>query len=172
MVFNGISLKKESPSSSPSPSMTEASSSSIAASSITATKSSSVVGGPMYGSEFVAAKLAVQQIVNLRLMLRYLGVPVAGKTFMFGDNESVVKSGSIPYSKLKKRHNALSYHFVRVAIASGMVDFSHIIPGECNPADILHYCPTEAMTADYMTKPLQGELFKMHKKNIMGTPPN
>ena len=89
-----------------------------------------------YGSEFVAAKLAVQQIVNLRLMLRYLGVPVAGKTFMFGDSESVVKSGIIPYSKLKKRHNALSYHFVREAIASGMVDFSHI-PGECNPADIL-----------------------------------
>ena len=30
-------------------------------------------------------------------------------------------SSSIPYSKLKKRHNALSYHFVREAIASGMV---------------------------------------------------
>ena len=55
-----------------------------------------------YGSEFVAAKLAVQQIINLRLMLRYLGVPVYGTTFLFGDNESVVKSGSIPHSRLKK----------------------------------------------------------------------
>ena len=64
-----------------------------------------------YGSEFVAAKLAVQQIINIQLMLRYLGVPVFGKTFLFGDNESVVKNGSIPHSRLKKRHNALSYHF-------------------------------------------------------------
>ena len=38
--------------------------------------------------------------------------------------------------------------------------------------DEVHYCPTEAMTADYMTNSLQGELFKIHKKNIMGTPPN
>ena len=36
----------------------------------------------------------------------------------------------------------------------------------------VHYCLTEAMTADYMTKPLQGELFRTHKKNIMGTPPS
>ena len=89
-----------------------------------------------YGSEFVAARTAAQQIMDLRLMLRYLGVPVHGKTFMFGDNESVVKSGSIPHSKLSKRHNALSYHFVRQAIASGMLRFGHI-PGECNAADIL-----------------------------------
>lgn len=97
----------------------------------------STVETSTYGSEFVAAKLAVQQIVNLRLMLRYLGVPVAGKAFMFGDNESVVKSGSMPHSKLKKRQNALSYHFVREAIAAGLVGLTHI-PGECDPADILN----------------------------------
>ena len=69
-------------------------------------------------------------------MLRYLGVPVFGKTFLFSDNESVVKSGTIPHSRLKKRHNALSYHFVQEAIAARMVQFTHI-PGDCNPADIL-----------------------------------
>ena len=55
---------------------------------------------------------------------------------MFGDNKSVVDSASIPQSKLHKRHNALSYHRVREAIASGMLRFIHL-PGECNPADIL-----------------------------------
>ena len=45
-------------------------------------------------------------------------------------------NGTIPQSKLKKRHNALSYHFVREVIAAGLLNFSHI-PGECNPADIL-----------------------------------
>ena len=55
---------------------------------------------------------------------------------MFGDNEAVVKSGTIPHSRLSKRHIALSYHYVREAIASGMIKFAHI-PGDQNPADVL-----------------------------------
>ena len=55
---------------------------------------------------------------------------------MFGDNEAVVNSSSTPYAKLHKRHNALSFHRVREAVASGMCNFYHI-PGEINPADIL-----------------------------------
>jgi hypothetical protein len=37
-----------------------------------------------FGSEFVAARIAVDQIVDLRCTLRYLGVPVKGMTYMFG----------------------------------------------------------------------------------------
>ena len=55
---------------------------------------------------------------------------------MFGDNESVVNSAILPHAKLHKRHNALSFHRVREAIASGNYAFIHI-PGENNPADIL-----------------------------------
>ena len=33
------------------------------------------------------------------------------------------------------------------------------------------YCPTKKMTADFMTKPVQGELFRTHKRKIMGSPP-
>jgi hypothetical protein len=61
---------------------------------------------------------------------------VKGTSQLFGDNKSVVKSGSIPHSRLNKRHQALSYHAVREAIASGMMSFDHI-PGPINPADIL-----------------------------------
>ena len=32
----------------------------------------------------------------------------------------------------------------------------------------VEYCPTKQMIADYMTKPLQGELFCKFKKMIMG----
>ncbi len=32
----------------------------------------------------------------------------------------------------------------------------------------LEYCPTDAMTADYLSKPLQGEAFKRHRNSIMG----
>ena len=55
---------------------------------------------------------------------------------MFGDNESVVNSSKNLYSKLTKHHNALSYHRVCEAIASGFVKFSYI-PGKINPVDIL-----------------------------------
>ena len=86
--------------------------------------------------EFAAAKAAVQQITALRLTLRYLGVPIHGGTYLFGDNESVVKSGSLPHSVLHKRWHGLAYHYTREVVASGMVRMRHI-PGDINPADIL-----------------------------------
>ena len=58
------------------------------------------------------------------------------KETLFGDNSSVVTSSTVPHSLLKKRHNALSYHRVREAVASDMLSFQHI-PGTDNPADIL-----------------------------------
>jgi hypothetical protein len=55
---------------------------------------------------------------------------------MFGDNKSVVDSGSQPHAKLTKRHNALSFHRIREAMASGMLAFYHM-DGKDNPADVL-----------------------------------
>ena len=57
-------------------------------------------------------------------------------SYMFGDNKTVVDSGSLPDAEPHKRHTMLSYHCIHEAIASGMVKFFHI-PGEINPADIL-----------------------------------
>jgi len=89
-----------------------------------------------HGSEFVAARTCTDQVVNLRNTLRYLGVPVVEKSMMFGDNKSVVNSSSIPHAKLHKRHNALSYHRTREAVASGMLQFE-CVRSKKNPADIL-----------------------------------
>lgn len=55
---------------------------------------------------------------------------------MFGDNESVVNTATVPHSKLHKRHNILSYHRTREAIAAGITRFYHVRSGQ-NPADIL-----------------------------------
>jgi hypothetical protein len=51
-------------------------------------------------------------------------------------NESVVNSSTQPHSKLHKRHNALSFHCIHEAIASGYVMLTHL-PGKFNPVDIL-----------------------------------
>jgi hypothetical protein len=87
-----------------------------------------------YGSEFSAARSAIQQIAGLRITLQYLGVNIDSSSYLFGDNESVVKSGTLPQSQLGKRHHALAYHYTRVA--SKMVVLNHI-PSELNVADIL-----------------------------------
>jgi hypothetical protein len=63
-----------------------------------------------FGSEFVTARIAVDQIMDFRTTLRYLGVPIKTTTYMFGDNQAVVTNSAIPHSFLSKRHNALSYH--------------------------------------------------------------
>jgi len=89
-----------------------------------------------YGSEFVAARTAVEQIKANKLGLQYLGVPLIEKAYLFGDNKSVVDSSSVPHAKLHKRHTALSFHKVREMIASNTLVFS-FIPGAINPADIL-----------------------------------
>jgi hypothetical protein len=99
-------------------------------------KKQATVETATYGSEFVAARTCVEQIIDLRNTLRYLGVPIREQSYMFGDNKSVVDSSTQVHAKLHKRHNMLSFHRVREAVASGMIMFS-FIAGELNPADIV-----------------------------------
>ena len=99
-------------------------------------KKQATVETATYGSEFVAARIATDQIIDLRMTLRFLGEPIHGKSYLFGDNQSVTTSSTIPHSSLKKRHNALSYHRVREAIAAGILGF-HKVDGSANPADLL-----------------------------------
>ena len=99
-------------------------------------KKQSTIETATYKSKYVPARICVEQVMDLRYTLRYLGVPIHGRSYMFGDNESVVNSSNRPEAKLHKRHVALSFHRVRVAAASNMLSFIHI-DGPMNPADIL-----------------------------------
>ena len=67
-------------------------------------KKQATVETATYGSEFVAAKTATEQIMDIRQTLRYLG------SFLFGDNRSVVTSATLPHSTPTKRHNILAFH--------------------------------------------------------------
>ena len=57
-------------------------------------RSKATVETATYGSEFVAAKTATEQIMDIRQTLRYLGAPIGAKSFLFGDNRSVVTSAN------------------------------------------------------------------------------
>ena len=61
-------------------------------------KRQATVENASYGSEFVAAKTATEQIVDLRQTLRYLGVQIKSKAYMFGYNKSVVTISMVPHS--------------------------------------------------------------------------
>ena len=89
-------------------------------------KKQSTVETATYSSEIVAAQTCIEQIIDIRNTLRYLGVPIHETSYLFGDNESFVNSATNLYAKLHKRHTALALHRVREAIASGFIAFTFI----------------------------------------------
>jgi hypothetical protein len=98
-----------------------------------------------YGSELVAARLAVELAMEYCYSLRMLGVEVDGPCMMFGDNNSVILNTTIPSSMLKKKHNAIAYHRVRECVAAEIVRFVHV--------------DSNSKLADCLTKPLGAVAF-------------
>ena len=84
-------------------------------------KKQATVKTATYGSEFVAAKTATEQIMDIRQTMRYLGAPITTKSFLFGGNRSLVTSATLPHSTLTKRHNIIAFHNVREAIAAKLM---------------------------------------------------
>ena len=84
----------------------------------------------------MAARIATDQMIDLRYTRMYLGVPLRSESYMFGDNNSVVDSASIFTSTLSKKSTLASYHRVREAIAAEYLQFNWK-DGKSNPADIL-----------------------------------
>ena len=63
-----------------------------------------------------------------------MGIPIEESAWMLGDNSSVITLSTIPSSVLKKRHQALSYHYVCACVAHGFLKFC-FLKSEQNVAD-------------------------------------
>ena len=63
-------------------------------------KSQVSVETAIYGSKYVAAQISVDNIVDLRHTLRYLGVSHEGPAWIFIDNLAVVNSSTLPSGKI------------------------------------------------------------------------
>ena len=74
----------------------------------------------MFGSEFSALKTGIEMIKGLRFKLRMMGVPLDGLAHVRIGNMSVVSNTSRPESTLRKKSNAVAYHFARENVASEM----------------------------------------------------
>ena len=93
-----------------------------------------------FGSEFVAMKKACEYVRGLRYKLRMMGIPVEEPAYIYGDNLSVLANTTMPASTLKKKSNAICYHFVREGTAKD----------EWRTA----YIRTVLNVSDLLTKPL------------------
>ena len=76
-----------------------------------------------YCAEFISMRSTVEdEAISIRYMLHCLGVPVTTPTDLYGDNFGIIQSAEVPKGELKKKHIAISYHYVREAIAARIVN--------------------------------------------------
>ena len=109
-----------------------------------------------YSAEFMALRQGTEECINMRYMLRCLGIPVTKASNLFGDNLGVIQNAANVDSDLKKKHVALSFHMVREAIAAGIIA-PQWIKGNVNASDI-------------MTKQIGGPEFRDKAEMLFWTP--
>ena len=108
-----------------------------------------------FGSELAAMKTAVELVEGLRYKLRMMGVPLDGPTHIKADNMSVIYNCSNPASQLKKKSNAIAYHYVRERCAGRF------------PVCRISYVPTLDNLADMFTKSQPGPVRKRLAERVL-----
>jgi hypothetical protein len=102
----------------------------------------------MYGAEFSTMRLATEEIITIRYMLRALGIRVSKPSNISGDNTGIISNSVTSDATLKKKHVALSYHAMRESVAAGIISPS--------------YVPSKNNIADLLTKPFDRNTFMSH----------
>jgi hypothetical protein len=106
-------------------------------------------------TELVAVDDLMPEVLWCRQFLEAQGIAVAGNV-VYQDNQAAIlleKNGKSSSGK-RTKHIDSRYFFVTDRISRG--DLS------------VEWCPTEDMTGDFWTKPLQGSTFRRFRDNIMG----
>ena len=109
-------------------------------------------------TEIVGADDFMPAICWTRYFLEAQGYTVKDNV-LFQDNKSAIlleENGKASSSK-RTKHINVRYFFITDRVQQGDVS--------------IEWCPTGDMTGDYMTKPLQGALFRKFRDQIMGVVP-
>jgi hypothetical protein len=104
-------------------------------------------------SELIAVSDGLSEVIWARNFLLNQGVRL-GPAVVYQDNKStmaLMAKGRSTSSRTK--HINIRYFFVKDRVESGEV--------------VITYAPTEAMIADLLTKPLQGELFRRLRRSLL-----
>jgi hypothetical protein len=104
-------------------------------------------------SELIALSDMTSQIIWTRDFLTYQGYKMPPAQVQ-QDNQSTMAMIETGRSTAERtRHISARYFWVKDRITSGEIK--------------IHYCPTEEMTADILTKPLQGALFRKFRALLL-----
>ena len=101
-------------------------------------------------SEFFAASEACRLVIWLRKMLSELELEQKQSTKIFIDNQGALRWSTDEIRNAK--HISIRRNFVKEQVEAGIVFTS--------------YCPTNEMTADILTKPLNREKFETHREKL------
>jgi hypothetical protein len=107
-------------------------------------------------AELIAADDIIGHVLWTRLFLEAQGYAVKDNV-VFQDNQSAIlleRNGKASSGK-RTRHFNIRYFFLTDQVANNNVT--------------IQFCPTDEMTADFMTKPLQGQKFAKFRKLIMNS---
>jgi hypothetical protein len=118
-----------------------------------ASKKQSVVALSSTEAEYVAASLACQEAVWLRVLLEDISFVQNKPTMIKEDNQGAIALSKNPKYHPRTKHIDIKHHFIRDKVAKKEV--------------VLDYCPTEEMLADLLTKPLGKTTFQRFRE-LMG----
>ena len=106
-------------------------------------------------SELIAVDDMMEKVLWTKLFLEEQGVQVE-KNIVYQDNQSTIRLAENGRASAGKRTRALNirYFFVSDQVQKGNLSIEYQSSGE--------------MTADFLTKPLQGELFRKFRARILG----
>jgi len=95
-------------------------------------KQQAMIETSVFGAEFVAMKIGMESLRQLRYKLRMMGVGISGPSYIYGDNMSVIHNTQRPESEsmLKKKSNSICYHAVHESVAMGESLTGHIVTNE------------------------------------------
>jgi len=90
-------------------------------------------------AEYIALCESVKEGIWLKLLEKDLQV-TESKLIILEDNQSCIKTASDVVHSNRSKHIDVRYHFIRQLVESRKLE--------------IHYCPTEYMVADILTKSL------------------
>ena len=106
-------------------------------------------------AELVGVDDTMTMILWTKLFMEHQGCPV-DKNILYQDNKSAILLETNGRKSAGKRSRALN---IRYYFVTDQVEKKNLV---------IEHCPTEAMIADYFTKPLQGEKFREFRAEILG----
>jgi hypothetical protein len=107
-------------------------------------------------AEYMAASDASKEAIWLQDLLIELKLIEKKETILYQDNQGAIFLEKNKTNKSRTKHIDVRYHFIREQVEKGRLD--------------IIYCPTDAMIADVLTKPLPDMAFRRHRLAICSIP--